>query len=168
MNSLFDQCKKYYIESRCISSVLHEISFLPDLEAGIRAAWRKDRVAGPSREHLLFMCSDLQPYLRDQQSFLILLDEIPEFSGQFLKALLGCPGLKMRVPLQTAPCQKCNSIVFDKKRVEGKDVFEGAFFTVPGSVDIFAGFRKFFCSKDCYNRCAVGDYKYPEEPLKKA
>ncbi|KAL1855272.1 hypothetical protein Daus18300_011178 [Diaporthe australafricana] len=167
--SLSTECKKYYIETRCISSMLHEISFLPDLEAGIRAAWRKDRVAGPARQHLLTVCSGLQPYLQNQHSFLTLLDELPEFTGQLLKALLGCSELTVNSRLRIAVCNNCKSNVFDSDRGEGKQFSEGAFMTTPPSLEIRGGSRMFFCSKDCYNSlCQKDDLKYPEKPVKKA
>lgn len=40
---------------------------------------------------LLQLCIHLSPYLRDAESFITLLEETPEFSIRYLKALLGRP-----------------------------------------------------------------------------
>lgn len=134
------------------------------LEAGIRAAWRPDRVAGPARQQLMTVCGGLYPYLRDQPSFIRLLDELPEFTAHFAKGLLGCPGTQQSLEqLSKARCRKCSSVVFDVNREEGKKFVEEAFVLTPNMLNAHGGTRVFFCSKVCYNDGRDELFKYTEK-----
>lgn len=142
---------QYLVQSRSISSMYSEISFLYDLEAGIRTAWRADRITGPTRVELMTMATVLHPYLRYQPSFISLLDELPEFATDFVKALLGCPGVQH--PTGREPrlrCRVCSKIIFDQEWGEDKEVAEGACAIITRSLDIYAERRSIFCSDDCY------------------
>lgn len=162
---LSDRCKTLFVESRSIEATINEISFLPDLEAGIRAAWRPDRVAGPVREQLMSVCSGLHPVLRNQTSFMRLLEEIPEFATDFLKALLGCAGLQR--DLDGPPrlkCRQCKSAVLETTQGEDKKFIKGALIWTPLSLHIYSEPRSLYCSRECYNKSPAVTMKYPEQP----
>ncbi|KAJ0117326.1 hypothetical protein J7T55_003739 [Diaporthe amygdali] len=156
------QCKTLYVESRSISAMLDNISFLPDLEAGIRAAWRPDRFTQPVRGPLMTVCSGLQPFLRDHKSFMSLPGELPEFATDFVQALMGCGGMQMDVgKTERFYCSTCNSTVFDATREKGKEFVDGAFIWTPISLELHSGScQAFFCSKECYNSGRHRDYQY--------
>ncbi|KAG6360898.1 hypothetical protein INS49_011966 [Diaporthe citri] len=165
LNLLTARCKKLYIESRSISVTINKISFLPDIEAGIRAAWRADRVAGPARKQLLTVCCGLHPVLGDQESFISLLEEVPEFATEFLKALLGYPGMQAGSSALLKPvCHQCKSPVLDPKQGDGKKFLQGTFISTPFSVSIYSGGCAFYCSKKCYNKGRLSSWKYPDKP----
>lgn len=99
------------------------------------------------------MATVLHPYLRNQPSFISLLDELPQFTADFVKALLGCPGIQH--PTGCEPrfrCRVCSKIVFDEEWGEGKEFAEGACAIITRSLDIYAERRSLFCSEDCYLR----------------
>lgn len=153
LSKLTYRCKKLFDESRSVQATINEISFLPDLEAGIRAAWRTDRAAGPVRRLLMTVCSGLHPVIRDQKSFMDLLEEIPGFSFDFLKALLGCDGVQMGHRDEKRPvCSKCGWTVLNPEQGEGKKFVDGAFIWTPISLNIHSEPRRFYCSKTCYKK----------------
>lgn len=166
MRRLNERCKKLYIASRCVSVVSGGISFITDLETGIRAAWRPDRVAGRPRKTLMTLATGLHAYLRNQPSFISLLDELPEFTADFVKALLGCPGLQVEdFAHMRSSCTDCGSVVFDATRGEGQEFVEGAFAMIPNSLNIRGSQRVFFCSQNCYNSSHSDDFKFTEQLL---
>lgn len=65
----------------------------------------------------------------------------------------------------TPRCVKCNTIIWDKERGEGKEFVEDAFVTMPNSLDILEleARRVFYCSKDCYNSTQQAETKYTED-----
>lgn len=145
--------------------MLKNIDFLPDLEAGVRAAWRHDRVASPGRKDLISLCVGIHPFVKDHKSFISLLDEVPEFTAQYLKALLGCPGvqsIESHVPFGTK-CDTCHKFVFNTK---GALVSNEAFVWTPTSMSFWDRCPYWCCSKKCYN-AAVDKFVFPgpTEPL---
>ncbi|KAJ4391664.1 hypothetical protein N0V93_005283 [Gnomoniopsis smithogilvyi] len=86
---------KSQMEERCSLSIPEampqDIQFLPDLVTGIRAAWSLDRNTGPIRRELIRLCWDLSQCLGAEPSLVKLLDDIPSFAQDLVKALLGCP-----------------------------------------------------------------------------
>lgn len=152
LSLLSARCRKLFADSRSIRATINEISFLPDIEAGIRAAWKGDRVAGPVRRPLMTVCSGLHPVLRDQKSFINLIGEIPEFATDFLKALLGCDGMQMSHAEDTRlVCCRCDSTILVPDHGEGKRFVKGALIWTPISLNIHTKSRRLFCSKKCYN-----------------
>lgn len=112
------------------------------------------------------VCSGLHPVLRNQQSFIRLLEEIPEFATDFLKALLGCSGLQRtwNDPVQPK-CRQCESTVLDTTNgEEDKKFVKGALVCTPISLDIYTEPRRIFCSKECYNKGRGIPLKYSEQP----
>lgn len=151
LSPLYKRCKSQFDESRSVNATINEISFLPDLEAGIRAAWSTDRISGVVRRPLMTVCTGLAPVIRDKKSFMNLLREIPKFSGDFLDAILGCDGLQIghQDATQTV-CSKCGLAVLTSEQGEGKKFIDGAFVWTPRSVHIHSGHRRFYCSETCY------------------
>ncbi|KAG8162480.1 hypothetical protein KVR01_008245 [Diaporthe batatas] len=156
LTQLRHRCRVFLLRSRSLTIMLKSIDFLADLEAGVRAAWRNDRAASPGRKDLISLCVSIHPFVKDHESFITLLDEIPEFTAQYLKALLGCPGLQSVesfVPLKTN-CESCHEPVFD---TEGRQVSSQAFVWTPTSVSLWDGCPYWCCSRDCYN-AVVDEY----------
>lgn len=130
--------------------MLKRIDFLPDLEAGIRAAWRHDRATSPVRLDLISLCVGIYPFAKDHGSFISLLDEVPEFTVQYVKALLGCPGMQRvesHAPLATN-CQRCQNPIFD---CDGSNISGDAFVWTPTSLNFWDNSPEWFCSRACYN-----------------
>ncbi|KUI59514.1 hypothetical protein VP1G_06733 [Cytospora mali] len=145
-------CKELFVRIRKLSSVIRGINFLPDLEAGIRAAWRDDRTkAAPLlRTHLVQLCLGLSPFLREADSFLTLLDEFPQFAVKFSKALLGCPD-ENYLPVAPAGriiCSACDNVMYD---VFSREVPANAFYTPRTSMAFTGVGGTFYCSRECYN-----------------
>lgn len=152
LSLLVDRCRKLFIESRSVCNTFSEISFLPDLEAGVRAAWNDDRAPGPVRLPLMFVCRGLHPVLRNQNSFINLLEEIPKFSIDFLKALLGCDGLQLRNPGKTkAMCFHCGFRPPAGSKEE-EEFFKNAFLWTPIALDLYSEHRRLYCSKECLEK----------------
>lgn len=98
--------------------------------------------------------TNLHEHLRNQPSFISLLDELPEFTAYFVKTLLGCPG--MQYPLRNSGvliCFGCKYLDCDPERDEGEEFVEREFVVVPNSLGLLAGPRVFFCSEHCYDSC---------------
>lgn len=115
------------------------------------------------------VATGLHPYLQKHPSFISLFDDVPEFTTHFVKALLGFPGLQLPTYVRVhAKCQKCDSLVYDVSRGEGKQFVEGAFAMTPSSLSFQGGPHVHFCSKDCYNSCQTPGYQYSEELFKDA
>lgn len=164
MTLLSARCRELFLDSRPISATINEIYFLFDLEAGIRAAWRADRVAGPARKQLLTVCCGLHPVLQNQKSFVSLLEELPDFAIDFLKALLGCAGVQAgSSEFHGHVCYHCKSSVLGPEQGDGKQFHKDAFLWTPFSVSIYSGNRIFYCSKECYNKGRIA-WKYPDKP----
>lgn len=146
---LQNRCKALLHETRCASTMLKKIDFLPDLEAAIRAAWRHDRVTSPVRQDIISLCVGIHPFVRDHKSLIGLLDEIPEFTAQYLKALLGCPGMQRiesHLTLKTE-CEQCRRLIFDSN---GANVSDEAFVWTPTSLNFWDNCPYWFCSRACY------------------
>lgn len=146
--------------------MLKEISFLPELEAGIRAAWRPDRVANAMRDDLMVVCISIHPFVKDHASFINLLDEIPEFTARFAKALLGWPGMPSiaaRKPPGEVKCYMCGKTIFD----EGVQALDEFFVGLPISFNLWSYFSGLLCSVDCMKQEAKvwGSLLKPKEPL---
>lgn len=130
--------------------MLKKIDFLPDLEAGIRAAWRHDRAASPVRLDLISLCVGIHPFAKDHGSFIRLLEEVPEFTVCYVKALLGCPGMQTiesHIQLGTG-CRHCRKPIFDS---DGAPVSRNAFVWTPTSLGFWDNCPQWFCSSACYN-----------------
>lgn len=130
--------------------MLKEIDFLPDLEAGIRAAWRDDRAASPVRLDLISLCVGIHPFAKYHYSFIDLLEEVPEFAVCYVKALLGCPEMqRVESPmLAMTTCKCCGKQLFDSKgALVSRDIFSWA----PTSLFFFNNCPLWFCSRACYN-----------------
>lgn len=135
--------------------MLKEISFLPELEAGIRAAWRPDRVANAMRDDIMVVCISIHPFVKDHASFISLLDEIPEFTSRFAKALLGWPGMPSmaaRKPRGKVKCYMCGKTIFDK----GVQALDEFFVGLPSSLNLWGYFSGLVCSADCLKHEAKG------------
>lgn len=150
LTKLYLRCRTLLLQTRYLSTMLKKIEFLPDLEAGIRAAWRNDRVASPVRLDILSLCVGIHPFVKGHESFIGLLDEIPHFTAQYLKALLGCPGMQ-RVESRVArgiACCSCRQPILDKngKRINGE-----TFIWTPTSLYFRDSASYWFCSRACYN-----------------
>ncbi|KAH8773600.1 hypothetical protein F5883DRAFT_641586 [Diaporthe sp. PMI_573] len=153
LTQLQNRCRVLFIRSRYVSIMLKEIDFLPDLEAGIRGAWRHDRVASPMRQDLIGLCVAIHPFVKDHESFISLLDEIPAFTAQYVKALLGCPGMQRfecHLGIYGAKCtlSDCQQRLFDSKGVQ---VSDEVLVWAPTSLNFWDNYPFWFCSKACYN-----------------
>lgn len=146
---LQNRCKSFLLETRCASTMLKKIDFLPDLEAAIRAAWRHDRAISPVRREIISLCVGIHPFVRDHESFIGLLDEMPEFTAQYLKALLGCPGMQSVEThfLFETTCGKCKCLIFDSN---GAHISGEAFVWTPTSLNFWDNCPNWFCSRACY------------------
>lgn len=147
---LWNRCGKLFFESRFISAIINEIRFLPDLEAGIRAAWRADRGMGPVRTTIMAVCRSLHPVLGKQRSFMNLLRELPEFAIEFLEALLVWDELQSGKILWRRCC-RCQNIVQIRTRGDDPGFAKGAFIVTPVSLGIHCAGKRFYCSQNCYN-----------------
>lgn len=150
LTQLQRRCRTLLLQTRCASTMFKKIEFLPDLEAGIRAAWRHDRVASPVRLDIMSLCVGIHPFVKDHKSFISLLDEIPHFTAQYVKALLGCPGMQRvesHLPLGTDCCY-CQRSIFDS---DGKNDSGEAFVWAPMSLNFWDNCPYWFCSRVCYN-----------------
>lgn len=133
--------------------MLENIDFLPDLEAGIRAAWRQDRAAGPFRRDLISVCVGIHPFVKDHASFISLLDELPEFTAQLVKALLGCPGMQ-RIECHLSRflsiCRRpgCSRQIFDHR---GNQLSDEVVVWAPTCLHFWENSPQLFCSEYCYN-----------------
>lgn len=121
--------------------MLARIPFLPELEAGIRAAWRHDRVDNPVQQDLISVCVGIFPFVRQHDSFINLLDEIHGFASKYSKALVGCVGVQSieSHPLGKDKCYTCGEIIFDEYYARG-----------PTSLRLGGRFHDLICSLDCY------------------
>lgn len=131
--------------------MLKKIHFLPDLEAGIRAAWRHDRAASPVRLDLISLCVGIYPFAKDHASFIRLLEEVPEFTVSYMKALLGCPGMqKIESHLsRETGCSACGKPIFNNK---GARISSNAFVWTPTSLCFWDNCPSWYCSRVCYNK----------------
>ncbi|KUI72166.1 hypothetical protein VM1G_07493 [Cytospora mali] len=154
-------CKELFIRTRKLTSVIRGISFLPDLEAGIRAAWRDGRTAAAPflRTHLVQLCLGLSPFLREAESFLTLLDEFPQFAVKFSKALLGCPEENhlVVVPAGRIVCPACDNVMYD---ILSREVPANAFYTPRTSMAFTGVGGTLYCSRECYNSRTAPDLQY--------
>lgn len=143
-----------YYGAQHLSSIIKGIDILPDLEAGIRAAWRQDRVPCPGAQAFLTnACMAIYPYLRDVESFITLLDELPQFSTHLLKAILGCrgennlePGSIQHALFQRSTCRAC------KKDIPAFNLTEAPadiFYRPPTSCAVSTLGGVLFCSRVC-------------------
>lgn len=130
--------------------MLKRIDFLPDLEAGIRAAWRHDRAVSPVRLDLISLGVGISPFAKDHGSFISLLDEVPGFAVQYVKALLGCPEMQRVESHGTLAtnCQRCQNQIFD---YDGSNIGGDAFVWTPTSLNFWDNYPGWFCSRVCYN-----------------
>lgn len=148
---LQERCRTLLLETRCVSKMLKKIHFLPDLEAGIRAAWRHDRAASPVRLDLISLCVGIYPFAKDHASFIRLLEEVPEFTVCYVKALLGCPGMQRiesHAPWGTI-CSVCHKTIFNDR---GAPVRSNAFVWTPTSLCFWDNCPAWYCSRVCYNK----------------
>lgn len=156
-----DRALSYMCHSLRASAMLKEIPFLPDLEAGIRAAWRHDRVASPLRGRLMTACVFIHPFVGDHASFISLLDEIPEFTAQYVKALLGCRDEQRPVPPVfhgQIQCYVCGKTIFDDRGLQAIDVF---FLRPPYSARFGHRFPGPLCSSTCVRKMAADSRQIP-------
>lgn len=131
--------------------MLRKIYFLPDLVAGIRAAWRQDRAASPVRLDLISLCVGIHPFVKNHSSFIRLLEEVPEFTVSYVKALLGCPGMQKiesHSPRETN-CSVCGKLVFNDR---GAPMRRDAFVRTPTSLYFWDNCPSWYCSRVCYNK----------------
>ncbi|ROW02410.1 hypothetical protein VMCG_06059 [Cytospora schulzeri] len=151
LNQLSQRCMKYSIITTRVRSVANGISFLPDLEAGIRAAWGQDRAAGPVQARLINLCFVLTPYIRDLESFIALLAEIPDFSNRFLKAILGCRGdtLFYQADGSGHICWACRTHI---PKIDLQNLQTDVFYIPDPLLASFRSNSQILCSRECYNR----------------
>lgn len=147
---LRNRCKVLLLQTRCASTMLKKIEFLPDLEAGIRAAWRHDRAANMVCMDLVSLCVGIHPFVKDHESFFILLYEVPGFTMRYLRAPLGCPGsqdIESHPPRKTF-CSLCRKPIFDSG---GAVISRKAYVWTPTSLCFWNNRPTWYCSRDCYN-----------------
>lgn len=150
LTQLQRRCRNLLLQTRCASTMLKIIDFLPDLEAGIRAAWRHDRVASPVRQDIMSLCVANHPFAKDHGSFISLLDNMPEFTAQYVKVLLGCPGIQRieyHGPLGT-DCDRYHDCIFDS---DGAQISDEAYVWTPTSLNFWYNCPEWLCSRACYN-----------------
>lgn len=150
-DQLRDRLKVLLLQTRCASTMLEKIEFLPDLEAGIRAAWRHDRNPSLVRKDLVSLCVGIHPFVKDHESFFSLLEEMPEFTMCYLRALLGCPGsqhIESHAPRETF-CFLCRKPIFDSS---GALVSSKAYVWTPTSLCFWDNWPAWYCSRVCYNK----------------
>lgn len=97
-DKLKDGCARWVRCSGEVDTVKHGTMFIIDLESAIRQAWREDLVPGPLRATLAKLCVPFVPYLRRQQSFFTLLQEVPQFAVTFSQLAMGSITSSLRLP----------------------------------------------------------------------
>ncbi|KAH8757254.1 hypothetical protein F5883DRAFT_683943 [Diaporthe sp. PMI_573] len=103
------RCDAWRSVSDTVDTAVHGTTFVADVESAVRNAWREDlapdslRVLGglPDsilRERLTKLCRDFAPYLKHQQSFFELLEEVPRFAVTFSQRAMGSITSSLRLP----------------------------------------------------------------------
>lgn len=145
---------RYINESGHVAIMANRIPFLPDLEIGIRAAWKPEKAAGEPRSYLLLLAVSVSCYLRSYSSFISLLDEIPEFATAFSKLLIGSGEATKLMPVRRTQraCIACGKEIYLTEPHSGlcRLVYymSGAIMAMNGDSEVY------YCSKACFGKTA--------------
>lgn len=91
-------CDRWRRCSGRVDTAEHGTTFIVDLESAIRQAWREDLASGPLRHALIKLCIDFAPYVRRHESFLTLLQAVPQFAVAFSQRAVGSIISSLRLP----------------------------------------------------------------------
>lgn len=153
------RCTELIIRGKRVSSVINGPDYLPEVEAAIREAWRQDRASGPLQKALVEVCVHAAPFLANIESFSTLLDDVPEFSSRFAKALVGYQKENTNVRqwmLHSITCYQCHRVI---PPITSQDIPQELFYET-ASLQFFDHLGFYYCSRDCFNAGKPDMYHY--------
>lgn len=92
------RCGVWRRVSGTVDTAIQGTTFIVDVEFAVRQAWREDLAPAPLRGKLVSLCVDFAPYLRKLQSFLMLLQEVPQFAVIFSQRAMASITSSLRLP----------------------------------------------------------------------
>lgn len=168
---MWQRVSRYIHESSHVAIMADRVPFIPDLESGIRAAWEPEKAAGRPRLYLLALTFSVSAYLKCCPSFMSLLDEVPGFTMEFIKLLIGSGEAAKFIPVRRSPrvCMVCRKEIYMTDLRLG--LCQVVYFTTGVIVVMNGDTEVWFCSKACFEKtkfycrhlgCSICEKEKPE------